>query len=250
MNLVLLDAHELTGDRDVAVVRGPRARHIHAVHRAAVGDTLRVGLVDGLVGEGVVTAIAPDEVSLRVRLFEPPPGGAGVDLLLALPRPKMLRRLLAAIASMGIKRIVLVNSARVEKSYFDSPLLLPAAIDEALRLGLAQARDTVLPEVRFERRFRPFVEDQLEACWPDSAQRLLAHPVAAGGLADVWRSPGSHATVIAIGPEGGWVPFEVDLLEARRFQRFSAGSRILRVDTVVPFLVGQCALLSGAAPAP
>jgi RsmE family RNA methyltransferase len=243
MNLVLLDARDLTGDGH-AVLRGTRARYIHEVHRATVGDTLRVGLVGGLVGEGVVTALSRDEVVLAVRLFACPPAPLGIDLLLAMPRPKMLRRLLAAVASMGVKRLVLINSARVEKSYFDSPFVNPPAIEEHLRLGLSQARDTILPQVTIERRFRPFVEDHVHALWPAPRRCFVAHPEADRDLCAVLPAPTNDPMVLAIGPEGGWVPFEVELLEVHGFQRFTAGPRVLRVDTAVLVLMGQLALMA------
>jgi RsmE family RNA methyltransferase len=241
MNLVLLEDHELTGDGH-AVLRGARARHIHDVLRATVGDTLRVGLVGGMVGEGVVTAVSRDEAVLAVRLFACPPAPLCIDLLLAMPRPKMLRRILAAVTSIGVKRLVLIKSARVEKSYFDSPLITPPAIEEQLRLGLAQARDTILPLVMVERRFRPFVEDHARAFWPAPARCLVAHPEADRDLRAVLPAPTHDPMVLAIGPEGGWVPFEVELLEAHGFQRFTSGPRVLRVDTAVSFLLGQLAL--------
>jgi RsmE family RNA methyltransferase len=238
MNLVLLDAHELTIEGG-AVLHGARARHVHDVHRATVGDTLRVGVVGGLIGEGVVTGLAPDRVVLSVRLFECPPPPLGIDLLLAMPRPKMLRRILAAVTSVGVKRLVLINSARVEKSYFDSPLITPAAIDEALRLGLSQARDTILPEVSIERRFRPFVEDRAARLWSSPTRCLVAHPVAERDLPAVLPAATSDPMVLAVGPEGGWVPFELELLQAQGFERFTAGPRVMRVDTAVVFLLAQ-----------
>jgi RsmE family RNA methyltransferase len=253
MNLVLLDDADVMVDGH-ARLRGPRARHIVEVHRAAVGDTLRVGLIGGLLGQGVVTALSTDEVVLSVQLGEAPPPSSGIDLLLALPRPKMLRRLLAAVASMGVKRLVLVNSARVEKSYFDSPLLTPAAIEAELRLGLSQARDTILPDVTIERRFRPFIEDRAELVWPAPTRRLVAHPAANRDLSQMMSEPDGplesgtsadlrHDIVLAVGPEGGWVPFEVDLLNAHGFEPFTTGPRVLRVDTAIPFLLGQLALV-------
>jgi RsmE family RNA methyltransferase len=247
MNLVLLNEADLTGDGQ-ALLRGVRARHILDVHRATIGNTLRVGLVGGPVGEAVVTALSSDEVTLAVTLSEPPPAPLGIELLLAMPRPKMLRRLLAAVASIGIKRLVLINSARVEKSYFDSPLLTPEAIEEELLLGLSQACDTILPVVSIQRLFRPFVEDEADSCWPAPTRRLLAHPRAERDLWEVLLPSANNRTVLAIGPEGGWVPFEIELLEARGFERFAAGPRVLRVDTAVPFLLGQVALLSRRLP--
>jgi RsmE family RNA methyltransferase len=243
VNRVLLDDTDLTGDGQ-ARLRGAKARHILDVHRATVGDTLRVGLLGGSIGEAVVTALSSEEVTLAVRLSDPPPAALGIELLLAMPRPKMLRRLLAAVASIGIKRLVLINSARVEKSYFDSSLLTPEAIEQEFRLGLSQACDTILPVVSIQRRFRPFVEDEANAFWPDPARRLVAHPRAARELWKVLPESAADTTVLAIGPEGGWVPFELELLEGRGFQRFAAGPRVLRVDTAVPFLLGQVALLS------
>ena len=71
--------------------------------------------------------------------------------------------------------------------------------------------------------------------WPAATYaRLLAHPGATSSSA---RQPKPPA-VVAIGPEGGWVPFEVELLEAHGFRPFSLGPRILRVETAVPYVFG------------
>jgi 16S rRNA (uracil1498-N3)-methyltransferase len=166
-------------------------------------------------------------------LTDAPPPRAGVDLLLAVPRPKALRKLLPAAAALGVGRIVLVNAARVEKSYFDSKVLVPDAVRELLILGLEQARDTRLPEVLVRERFRPFVEDELDSLWPAEA-RLVAHPAASASLP---RRAGP-AAVVAVGPEGGWVAFELELLRARGFAAFTLGPRTLRVEVAVPYLLG------------
>jgi RsmE family RNA methyltransferase len=202
------------------------------VLRAGEGDVLRVGLVGGYVGTAAVLRLTGDELVLRPSFTDAPPPRPGIDLLLAIPRPKALRRVLPAAASLGVDRIVLVNAARVEKSYFDSKVLDPAAVRDLLVLGLEQGRDTQLPEVLLRERFRPFVEDELDALWPD-AQRLVAHP--GTGPAPARRSP---RAVVAIGPEGGWVPFEIDLLRARGFIPFTLGPRALRVEVALPYAVG------------
>ena len=242
MNLILLHPDDFAPDGSVRLT-GRRARHVHEVHRARVGDELTVGRENGPVGRGTVLFVGPDEVRLSVLLLEDPPPPAGLDLLLAMPRPKVLRRVLQSAAALGARRIVLVNAARVEKSYFDTPFLAPTEIERNLVLGLEQARDTVLPEVSARPRFRPFVEDELEALWPrQDTTRLVAHP----GSADVGAAlgPGGAASlsVLAIGPEGGWVPFELELLETHGFARFGLGPRILRVETAIPFAFGQVLL--------
>jgi RsmE family RNA methyltransferase len=242
MNLVLLSPEEL--DAGVATIDGRRARHIREVHRVVPGDTLLVGVVGGLMGTGTVEAIDDVSVRLCVSLDRAPPAPPGIDLLLALPRPKTLRKVLASATAMGVKRIVLVNAARVERSYFDSPLLDPESLREELLLGLEQARDTVLPEVVVRERFRPFVEDEAPLLW-GTAERFVAHPLVENGLVTRSAGPGRPSCVVAVGPEGGWVPFELDLLVRQGFAPFTLGPRILRVETAVPVVLGQLHLLRG-----
>jgi len=238
VNLILLEQGDLRAD-GTARLDGRRAVHVREVLRPAPGDTLRVGVAGGSLGTGEVLSLAGGEVVLRVVLDRAPPPRSRVDLLLALPRPKILRKVLHAAASMGIGRVVLLGSYRVEKSYFGSPLLAPAALEAELRLGLEQGRDTIAPEVLVRRFFKPFVEDELDAL-SAGAQRLLAHPEAAAPLEAL--SPAAGRALVAIGPEGGWTPYEAAELERRAFAPFSLGPRVLRVDAAVPYLAGQVEL--------
>ncbi len=238
---MLFEPEELASG--VATLRGRRAKHIAEVHRVVAGDALVVGELNGRIGTGTVRAVSSDEVVLEAHFNREPPPPLGIDLLLALPRPKILRRVLAAATSMGVKRIVLVNGQRVERSYFQSPLLERDAIREALVLGLEQGCDTVLPEVLLKRGFKPFVEDQLATLWPEGAHKLLPHPTATQVIRDCDFGTPREPAVIALGPEGGWIPYEVEKLQAAGFQAFSLGPRILRVDTAVPAVLAQVALL-------
>ena len=157
-----------------------------------------------------------------------------LTLLLALPRPKMLKRVLQTVAAMGVPRLVLLNSYRVEKSFWQTPFLEPEAIREQLLLGLEQARDTVLPEVSIEKRFKPFVEDRLPAISAGTLG-LVGHP---GPYPACPRAVEQHVT-LAIGPEGGWIPYEVEKLAAAGLQPVQLGERILRVETAVPALLAR-----------
>jgi RsmE family RNA methyltransferase len=216
------------------------------VLRAAAGERLRVGKLGGWMGEGTVLASSEAELRLAVSLTEPPPPRAGVDLLLAVPRPKALKKVLPAAASLGVDRIVLVNAYRVEKSYFDSGVLEPDFVKGLLVLGIEQARDTVLPEVLVRPRFRPFVEDELDAVFGKDTRRLLPHPPASQPL-EALAPLGRARAVLAVGPEGGWIPFEANLLEQHGFEPFTLGPRILRVETCVAALLGQVTALRSRA---
>lgn len=244
MNLLLLRDDDFQADGTVRL-SGRRALHAREVLRAQTGDVLRVGRLGGRLGTGDVLHQDEASLTLRVALEASAPPRPGIDLLLALPRPKALKKVLPAVASLGVDRVVLVNAARVEKSYFDSKVLAPDFLEELLWQGLEQARDTHPPEVLVRPRFRPFVEDELETIFPPGAAKLLPHPPAEAPLPSLGSA---SRVVLAIGPEGGWVPFEVALLEAHGFRAFSLGPRILRVETAVPLLVGQvtCLIQAGS----
>lgn len=162
MNLLLLEeADFVSADRVVLADR--RFTHMQDIHRVAVGDTLRVGRINGLMGSASVVRLEQHEAELAVAFDQQPPAKLPLTLVLAVPRPKMLRRLFQTVATLGVPRLILLNSYKVEKSFWQTPFLKPESIRENLILGLEQARDTVLPEVIIEKRFKPFVED---ACPP------------------------------------------------------------------------------------
>jgi len=238
MNLLLLDPADFQGDGRV-VVSGRRAAHVASVVRPAAGDKLLIGVVDGRKGVGVVLACGPNELVLEPRLdpeLEPVPP---IDLLLALPRPKALRRLLTDIACLGVGTLHLTNAWRVERAYFASPALAPEAVDADLRRGLEQARATHRPRVVVHHRLMAFLDDTLPDLAPGA--RLLAHPQASRGLAagDV----AGERVLIAIGPEGGWIEREVATFLERGFTAFTLGPRVLRTEAAVPAIFGWISAL-------
>ncbi|MBU4230139.1 MAG: 16S rRNA (uracil(1498)-N(3))-methyltransferase [Proteobacteria bacterium] len=241
MNLILLHPRELTGQH--VTLTGRRAEHIRKILRATAGDTLRVGMLGGLLGTGCIREMAGNTVVLEVHLATEPPPLPPTDLILAVPRPIMLKRVLAQAVSLGVSRIFLVNANRVEKSFFSSTLIQSNDFTEPLCLGLEQAIDTRLPEISVHPRFRPFVEDLLPELLRDCPIRLLAHPEGDRTMAQAARGLSAQRAVLAIGPEGGWVDFEVHRFKEQGFMPFSLGARILRVDTAVPALLGQLSLL-------
>ncbi|MCO7570229.1 16S rRNA (uracil(1498)-N(3))-methyltransferase [Pseudomonas chlororaphis] len=233
MNLLLLEeADFIAADR--VVLHDRRLTHMQEVHRVAVGDSLRVGRIDGLMGNAQVLRLEAGEAELQVTLEQAPPAKLPLTLVLALPRPKMLRRVFQTVATMGVPRLVLVNSYRVEKSFWQTPFLEPEAIREQLILGLEQARDTVLPEVVIEKRFKPFVEDRLPALCADTLG-LVGHP----GQHPPCPRDVDRPVTLAIGPEGGWIPYEIDLLGKAGLQPVQLGERILRVETAVTALLAR-----------
>jgi RsmE family RNA methyltransferase len=232
MNLILVREEELAPG-NLVTLGGERARHIQRVLHAGPGTTVRVGLLDGPLGTATVVRVEGEHVVLACVFAGELPAPPRIDLLLALPRPKVLARLWSQLAALGVGRVVLVNAAKVERCYFDSHVLSPASFTPRLLEGLQQARDTRLPEVLVRRRFRPFVEDELDALFP-AGPRLVADPGGERRIGDCLPASGGEApapVLLAVGPEGGWVPFELGLLRARGFESVGLGQRTLRTDT-------------------
>jgi len=218
-----------------ACISNPRQReHILNVHGAVVGDQLKVGLINGNMGNGLITEFTVDAIYLDLDLPQSPPSALPLTLVLGLPRPKMMRRVLQTIATLGVKQLHLIHSYRVEKSYWQTPFLEAQSIHEQLILGLEQGCDTQLPEVHLHKRFKPFVEDELPAIIANT-RALVAHPYTPTPCP----CQINYSLTLAVGPEGGFIPYEIDLLQKCGFEAVHLGERIMRVETAVPYLLGR-----------
>ncbi|GAA6169707.1 16S rRNA (uracil(1498)-N(3))-methyltransferase [Sessilibacter corallicola] len=231
MNLLLLsDEHFLSPT--TASISGYQFQHLKQVHKAEIGDTVKVGRINGNIGEGKIIEIHADHALMDLHLSITPPQPIPITLILALPRPKMLKRILQTIATIGVKHVFLINSYRVEKSYWHSPLLHEDKIRENLILGLEQGIDTILPVITTKKRFKPFVEDELPAI-SENSRVIVGHPKASVPCPQNLTEP----VTLIIGPEGGFIPYEIDLLCANGAESFNLGPRILRVEQAIPALV-------------
>jgi 16S rRNA (uracil1498-N3)-methyltransferase len=241
VNLILVSPAEI--ESGAVRLTDNRGAHLATVLKAAPGHRVRIGLVDGPLGTGTVTAVDAAGVSLMCEFEAAAPPRPRVDLLLALPRPKVLRRLWSQVAALGVGQVMLTNAARVERDYFGTHVLAPSAYTPLLVEGLQQARDTRLPIVTVHRRFKVLVEDDLERLFPagvrvaaqpgrdESFTGLLTRPQAPGPGHQDEEHRDDMRVLLAIGPEGGWTEFELALLERHGFRTASLGQRTLRSDT-------------------
>jgi 16S rRNA (uracil1498-N3)-methyltransferase len=232
MNLILLsDSDFITPTR--VLLTGRRFEHIHEILKAECGQKLTVGKINGLMGQGIVKSKTNEAIELDVKLDANPPEPLALTLILALPRPPMLKRILFSAAMLGIKKIIILNFNRVEKSLWNSSSLKPAAISEQLVLGLEQAKDSLMPEVILKKGFKPFVEKELPALIKGKLA-LVAHP---GGNSVIPAKAGPLTLII--GPEGGIIDYELESLKTAGCQTMDLGPRILRTEYVLPYVVGR-----------
>jgi RsmE family RNA methyltransferase len=229
MNRILLAPDEIPPTGSI-VLHDRRAVHIRQVLRAEPGTVLQAGIINGPRGTATVKDLGPSGVRLVFRATQKPDPLPRADLLLALPRPKVMKRLWAQLSALGIGHIILTNAWKVERNYFDTHILDPAVYRPLLIDGLQQAAATRLPRVSIHRRFKPLIEDQLSTL-SNADLRIVAHPQAQRSINSTIQNIRPQRVLIATGPEGGWTPYELDLLGQHGFQQARLSSRILRSDT-------------------
>ncbi len=234
MNIVILKQEELTEDGQVCL-SDRRARHIVSVLQGKPGQSVRVGILNGAIGTGVIDKITTSDVHLNCCFSgSPRPSPPGIDLILAMPRPLVMKRLLSPLASLGIRRLFLTNAAKVERDYYGTHWLRAEHYEPLLIEGLEQTGDTRLPQVTVIRRLKPFIEDRMDELFP-AGDRILAHPSHEADKHDIPRC--TAPIVLALGPEGGWTPYETDMFDRNGFVRMSLGARTLRTDVACIALI-------------
>ena len=243
MNRILFEKNEIADG--CAVFSDGRAEHVLNVLHGSVGQILKTGEIGGFAGTSVIEEIRglhereagsaqrgngllAGEIAVRCSHAEKMPE-PWIDLILAPPRPRVLKRLLPQLTAMGVGKIVLVGAEKVEKAFWGAQLVKEEVYRPLLVDGLMQCGTTTLPSIRIEKNFRRYAELRMAEEFADHV-KIVAHPPAAGARSAVRPSSGKRP-VLAIGPEGGWTDEEVGLLESKGFVRYSLGARILRTDT-------------------
>ncbi len=256
MNCILLPAANVSPPH--AHIDAPaHIAHINKVLGLQVGDSVKIGQLGGNLGTAIIEQMTADNIQLgNVQLNRVPPAKLDVTVILALPRPKVLRRLIMDMTALGVRDIVLINSYRTQKSYWQSPLL--ARLNEFVLEGLQQGVDTIAPRITLQKRFKPFVEDELPSLI--TQQAIVAHPYSERSLLqylqqwshdegaitthDTIKTNVALPSVVFIGAEGGWIDYEVELLQSQGCQAVHLGTRVLRTEAAVNVILGQWLLHS------
>lgn len=239
MNLLLFHPAEKTRDNHwILPIKDRRVNHLKNVLKLTPNESVEAGVLNGNMGQATFLKIHEEHWHFNFEPTTPPPPTLPVTLILALPRPKMLRRVLLDAITLGIKHIVLLNSYKVEKSYWQTPRLNQPQLNELIYLALEQAKDTQTPKIETKKYFKPFIEDDLAAIKANKTAYLL-HP----GDYPYLPNAQQEDVIIAIGPEGGWTEYEAQQFTQQGFTPYALGQRILRVETALPTIIGRVTFL-------
>ena len=232
MNIVLLDPRQTESDL-WNITASRQLEHLKTHVNVQVGDTLKVGIREGKRYLTEIVEITEHSIRVKSLQEESVPEKLPVTLVVAMPRPKVLRRLMMDAVTMGVEKLILIHSYRVDKSYWQTPFL--QQIKHYIMLGLEQAGDTIAPQVEIYKRFKPFTEDVLPILINEHCPAYVAHPYTTLKMP----SAIEHPCIVLIGPEGGFIPYEVDLLIKNGCQAVSLGNRILRTETAISYVLGR-----------
>lgn len=247
MNIVLFEKEELENSGSGLKVAGRRAEHLLGIVGVSRGDKLRVGVVDGMIGNAVVKSVGSDHLVVGDFELLKYPVRPWVDVLLAAPRPRMLNRVLQGMTSIGVRKIYIFRSEKVEKSFLHSPLLREDRLEQTISLGLEQGALTFRPEISIFDCPRKFFSEELSGIVENTSIRICAHPRSKTELSNMLGSIGAFTPedhpLVAIGPEGGWTERELELFKGKDFKLVNVGERILRVEVAVPYILAQLEML-------
>lgn len=237
MNIILLSADDICEVGFRFGKNDDRYRHCKKILKLRVGDTFKVGLINGVKGTGTITHF--DDMQLRFDFVPnetPPEPLFPITAVLGFPRPIQLKRCLKDMATLGVSNIALVPTQLGEASYLQSDLVQKSEVQKFLLEGASQAGSTLLPEVRLYRSIKNFFDSELGddrtkdekiiLDVTDNAVPLYEH------LCRFQRTAGKKI-FLAIGNERGWTDAERTLFSEHGFCSCSMGRRILKTETAV-----------------
>lgn len=242
MNLILLTNEDIIeGNR--YRLKDNRAEHIINILKSSNGDRIEVGLVNGPVGVGTIENIGKTEILLSIDNLKPLEEiKPDITLICALPRPQTVKKILLISGMTGVRDIHFIRANRVEKSFYHSPLLDEENLRPYLLEGLSQGKHTRLPEVTIHKRFKPFFEDIFPGLSDENMIKLLPDMSAENFLNAEYIGE-NNPLAIAIGPEGGWVPFEIELMQKFGFKPVKLSQSVLRVEHALSAVLAQIELI-------
>ena len=258
MNICLFKTDELNKPLSLHDQRG---EHLIKILHKKVGDTFTAGVVDGKAGIATITKINDDGITF---FFEPKWEGKKLnplEMIIGIPRPIQLKRLLRDIAALGVCKVHLTGTELGEKSYMKSALVEKGSAYKMLLDGTVQAGSTHVPGFAIHQTLKECLDSisddsikfALDNVNPEcslsqamaDANISAAEKISGGeNLADGKNfaaeknfADGKNFAVekkhviAAIGSERGWTDKERKLLEDYGYTKCGIGERIMRTET-------------------
>ena len=211
-------------DEGKAVVLGDEAHHLAKVLRVRPGDEVRAFDGSGNEARGSVAAVERNRVVLELgAAYRSPVELADqVTVAVALLKANKLADVVRMGTELGVARFVWLDTARTERD--DVSAAKRQRLDRVAKEAAKQSGRARIPYIE-----GPVALDDLAL----SPRTYVGDPRADQDLGTVLRSAtaGAGPWMIVTGPEGGFMPSEVDALAARGAMPVRLGRSVLRAET-------------------
>lgn len=234
MNRFLIFQNEKLSANTYKIFDPERLKHLKAVLKAKVGDTLKVSLIGEGIGKAYIKELAPKSLTLSLEQMEPL-NHAPYDLIVAVSRPPTLKKILEHATTLGVGRFDFFKADLSEKSYLDAKLFKEQNYLKHLKYGISQgAIYHHLPEIELHKNI---LND-----WKKREQKFILSPQSTTSFL-TQKLDFKKRITLAIGPERGWTKDELAKFKDLGFISIGISPAILRVETATFSSLGQLELL-------
>ncbi len=215
-----------TWDRDqhTAALTGDQAAHLARVLRAEPGQLYDL-VAGGFLHRAEITAVTPDRVSFILHEELETDSALPLHLLLAIFKFDHFEWAIEKATELGVDRITPILARRTEKHLALSSV---KRADRWRRIALEaskQSRRSSIPEIADPSPLPAALT--LE----DAPTRILLSELEQATPLQSALSSATRPVALAVGPEGGWAPDELQLFTRHTWQPVTLGPRILRAET-------------------
>ncbi len=226
-------------------VTGDEARHAVRVSRLRAGERILVGNGAGVLGDGIVEAIAKDRFAVRVETVrhEPEPE-VRIVLVQALAKGDRDERAVEQATEFGVDAVVPWEASRSVSRWGGAGGSGGSGGSEKAAKGVAKWARIAREASKQSLRARvPEVRDPVRlaaicgAAASDGVEVIALHPRSGERLSGWAASDAARAAreiMIVVGPEGGFADDELDALEAAGAHPLVLGDTVLRTSSAGP----------------
>ncbi len=223
------------------VLDGAEGHHAASVRRMRVGEAIQLTNGSDTHSRGVVTAVAPKSLSIRIdTVSEIDAPKLSFGLVQALAKGDRDELAIQAATELGCSSITPWQSERSISKWDESKRAKNQ--DRWTTISSEAAKQALRP--RFP-KVRDLVTSKQLAAAMGSEIYLILDPTADLSISD-WTAPLEGSIQLVVGPEGGISEHELEMFEAAGAVRVHLGSGILRTSTAgmaaIAFLAGRSGL--------
>lgn len=245
MNSLLFYPEEVVDSSGKAILTGARAEYVSTWHDLAAGIEVEALLYGRAIGRAKILTVKSERIEAQVVFDRKPPVRSNATLIVAVPRPQTVKKVLETSASLGINALFFIRTEKVQKSYLQSKSLTEHEIQHHITRGLEQACDPIAPKVAIHMgTFPQFIKENTPQLTSNDTCFLVADTRAETSslIGKVYKN--QKQIVLALGPESGWSKKEVVKFKELGAHCISLGPRVLRVETALAVTLGQIQTLT------